>query len=152
MAIVNRDLDPSQQRELYVANVVGTASAISAGIMNPVVGTGVTFPLATISAQGQLVAAACSAWGLSGSPVHSLWLYRFAGGYTGIQIGGNLSITAFGTSGALSFSMMAASVTYQLQAGDQIVLYATGANSAVDKTSVTLVVRNLQDIVSDFGV
>jgi len=152
MAIVNRDLDPSQQREMYVANLVGTASAASAGIFSPVLVTGNTFPLALITSQSQLVSGGVAAWGLSGSPVLSFWLYRFAGGFTSIAIGQTLAVTAFGTSGALGISVLPAATTYQLQAGDQIVAHLLGSNSALDKATVTLVCRNLQDIVTDFSV
>lgn len=152
MAICNRDLSSPQQRESYVASLTGTASAVSAGVMNPVVGTGVTFPLALIPSQSQLVAAGIAAWGASGSPVHSLWLYRFAGGFTSIAIGQTLAVQSYGTSGYQGFSILPAAVTYQLQAGDEIVLYAQGSASAVASAQVTLVVQNLQDIVSDFGV
>ncbi len=152
MAIVNRDLAPSQQRENYVASIVGTASGVSAGILNPVVATATTYPIALIGSQSRLVAAGIGAWGVSGAPVCTLWIYRFAGGFTSIVVGNTLAITAYGTSGALSFSMLPASVSYPLQVGDELVMYVQGANSAMDRAMTTCVIQNLQDIVSDFGV
>jgi hypothetical protein len=151
MAIVNRDLDSSQQRETYQCYVSGSASGISAGIVNPGVATGLTFPLCNIGFPAQLVAADCAAYGLSGTPVHSLWIYRFAGGFTSIAVGQTLTITAFGTSGVLGFSLFAAT-TFPLQSGDQLVLYTQGSNTAVANTTVTLVVKALQDIKTNFGV
>ena len=151
MAIINRDCDATQQRDVYTANVTGTASGISAGIMNPVVATGITYPLMTVPYPSQLVAAQSAVWGLSGAASHSLWIYRFAGGLTTIPVGQSLAVTAYGTSGSQGFSLFAAA-TYLLQAGDQIVLYTQVANTAVDKTTVTLVTKKLQDYVTCFGV
>lgn len=152
MAIVNRDLDPSQQRNVYQAVLTGpTYSGISAGLVAPGLGTGLTFPLCNISNQSQLIAADASSFGVSGSPVHSLWIYRFAGGFTSIAIGQTLAVTAYGTSGVQGWSLFAAS-SFQLQSGDQLVLYTQGSGSATAVTTVTLVVKQLQDIVTNFGV
>ncbi len=151
MAIVNRDLDVTQQRVRYQA-VLSTSgnSGVSAGISVPGVITGKTFLLCNVSSPGQLVAAAETAYGVSGAAVHSLWVYRFAGGFTSFAVGQTLAITAFGTSGIQGFSLFGASNS--LLAGDQVVLYTQAANTAVDTAVVELVIRNLQDIVSDFGV
>jgi hypothetical protein len=164
MAIVNRDLAASQQRETWQETVNTTTSGVSAGIANPWVATAQTYPLFNVPRPCQLVAAAESAWGLSGTPVHSLWVYRWLGasGFTSFPIGQTLTISAFGTSGMLygpggasgqfgGFSLFAA-VTYPLQTGDQLVLYTQGANTAVNTATVTCVVQNLQDIKQDFGV
>lgn len=153
MAIVNRDLDPSQQRSGVGINVVLTGpsfSGVSAGITAPGVATGLTFPLCSISNQSQLMAAANSSYGVSGSPVHSLWIYRFAGGFTSIAVGQTLAITAYGTSGVQGWSLFGASNL--LQSGDQLVLYTQGSGAATATTCVNLVVRQLQDIVTNFGV
>lgn len=150
MAIVNRDLDSSQQRVVYQAIVNGTPSGISAGIVNPGVATAQTFPLVNITAPGQLVAASEAVYGLSGAPVHSLWIYRFAGGFTSIAVGQTQAATAFGTSGVQGFSLFGAS--WLLLAGDQLVLYTQAANTAVAQANVTIVVKNLQDIRTDFNV
>lgn len=151
MPIVNRDLDASQARETYTTVLNATASSISAGILNPVVGTGATFVVANIGFPCSLVAAAEAAYTLSGTPVHSLWIYRFAGGFTSIAIGQTMSVTAFSTSGMQGFSLFGA-VTYPLLSGDQLVLYAQGANTACLTTTVTTVVKALQDIKTNFGV
>lgn len=151
MAIVNRDLAPSQQCQEYQMRVAATASAVSAGIANPVVATGNTYVLCNIPYPSQLVSANLGAYGLSGSPVHSLWIYRFAGGFTSIAVGQTITVTGFGTSGVIGMSLFAAQ-TFLLQAGDQLALYTQGANTAVDSVVVTCVIKALQDIKSEFGV
>lgn len=150
MAIVNRDLDPSQQRWTFQQMINSTASGISVGFMNPGIATGFTYVICNIPCSSQLVAADESVYGLSGAPVHSLWIYRFAGGFTAIAIGQSQAATAFGTSGIQGFSLFGAS--WLLQAGDQLVLYTQGANTAVAAATVTCVVKALQDIRTDFGV
>lgn len=151
MALVNRDKDQSEQREVYQTILKTTASGISAGIANPGVATGTTSVLCQIPYPSTLTAVEESVWGLSGTPTHSLWIYRFAGGFTSIQIGASLNPTAFGTSGALAHSLYAAA-TFPLQTGDLLALYALGTNAAVAEADVTVVIRALQDIKTDFGV
>lgn len=152
MPIVNRDLDSSQQRDVYQALVNGAASGVSAGIQNPGVPTGLTFPLCTISRPSSLVAAQVAAWGISGTPNHNLWVYRFAGGFTSIQVGASIAPTAFGTSGSLGYSILPAATSFPLIAGDQLVLNTTASNAAFAQVTMTLVTRALQDIKTDFGV
>jgi hypothetical protein len=91
--------------------------------------------------------------GLSGAPNHSVWLQRFVAGagVTSIVFGASMASVAFATSGGQSFTL-AAGVTFQLQAGDLLMLSTAAANTASTSTVVTLVLRQLQDIVSDFGV
>lgn len=150
MALVNRDKDTTEQREVFTAVLTSTPSGISAGIDSPGLATGSTLRICTIPYPASLVAAQNAVWGLSGTPVHSLWIYRFAGGFTSIAVGQTMAPTAFGTSGTLGFSLFGAS--WNLLSGDQLVLYTQGANSAVAEATVTCVVRALQDIKSHFGV
>lgn len=152
MAINNRELDTPQQRETVVNVLIDrTPSSISAGIMNPVVATGQTYVLGLVPRAMQLVVGAISLYGISGAPNYQLWLQRFAGGITAIQIGASVAPLAFGTSGAVAFSALAASVTFPCQAGDQLLLTSTGANTAASSINVQLVLRNLQDIKTDYG-
>lgn len=151
MPICNRDLGSSQQRYVLNVKVNSTPSGISAGIMNPVVATSSTFVLANIDRPSQLVVGGVAAYGLSGAPNYQLWLQRFAGGITAIQIGASVAPTAFGTSGLITFSALPASISYPCQAGDQLLLTSTGANTASNELQVTLVLTSLQDILSDFG-
>jgi len=140
MAIVNRDLDPTQQRMVYTAPLTNTI-------------TGQTYPLLVVPSPSSLVAMQQCVTGLSGAPNHSVWLQRFVAGagVTSIVFGASMASVAFATSGGQSFTL-AAGVTFQLQAGDLLMLSTAAANTASTSTVVTLVLRQLQDIVSDFGV
>lgn len=150
MSIVNRDLNSTQQRECFQANLTSTYAGTSAGIVDPGVLAGFTYPIFTVPYPASLQVAEEVVWGLSGSPVHSLWIYRFAGGFTSIQVGASLAITAYGTSGALGVSLYAG-ISYPLMTGDQVVLYAQGSGSAVAEATVTCVIQCLQDYKSYFG-
>lgn len=153
MALVNRDKDTTEQREVYTGTVWVSPSGVSAGIANPGVATGLTFPIATIPYPAQLIAAEDVSTGLSGTPVHSLWIYRFivGTGFTTIPVGQTLTVSALGTSGPSGYSLFAA-VTFPLLAGDVVFMYTQGSNAATASTTVTLVVKALQDIKSHFGV
>lgn len=139
MAIVNRDLDPSQQVVNFNAIVTNTA-------------VGGSYALAVMPSAGQLVAAGVVSKGLSGAPNLSLWIERFVvgTGYTAIAIGASLAAQAFGTSGGQTFNV-GAGVTWSLQAGDVISLASAGANTAATHHTVTLSVKALQDIKTQFG-
>lgn len=157
MPLVNRDKDASEQREVYTTTVMYTLSGASAGIVNPGVSTANTFPLFTVPYPATIVTAGEAAYGLSGTPVHSLWIYRFAGGFTSIVCGQTMNVTAYGTSGGmfggtLGYSLVAGvAATFPLQSGDQVVLYTQGANTATASSTVTVVVKALQDIKSHFS-
>ena len=140
MAIVNRDLDSSEQKRVVNIKLGGTV-------------TGSTYLLHVVPSQSRLVAAVQAAEGISGSPVHSLWLYRFnaGAGLTNIVLGSTIPVTAYGTSGAATFSVSAAGMTNPLQAGDALVLFVQGANSAVSGCAVGLAIQALQDIRSSYG-
>lgn len=151
MPIINRDLDQSQQKECYAVVLNGTPSGVSAGVMNPGLATAQTFVVCNIPYPATLVNIEESVYGLSGTPTHSFWIYRFAGGFTSIQVGASYNVTAFGTSGVLAHSLYGAA-TYPLLAGDQIALYALGTNAAVASAQVNVVIKALQDYKSYFGV
>lgn len=151
MAIINRDLGSSQQRETYQVRVGATV-------------TGATYLLMQVSSPSQIVAAGVAVSGLSGAPNHSLWLGRFivGTGYTSMAVGASLAPSAYGTSSGgtfavlsqgASFSLQAgSSATYPLQTGDVLMLSTAGANTATADTVLTLVVQNLQDVLQKFGV
>lgn len=141
MAIVNRDLDATQQVETLVGQVSSTS-------------TGVTYCMATIPYPAQLIAASQCAVGLSGAPNHSLWIQRFVAGsgVTSIVVGASMVSVVFGTSGGQSFSIIGTGASNLLQTGDLILLSTAAANTAAAHVSVTLVVQALQDIKSCFGV
>ena len=140
MAIVNRDLFSTQQREV-TSETVSTV-------------TGQTYGLYIVPFPSQLIAAQNASIGLSGAPVHSLWIQRFivGTGVTSIPVGNSQVITTFGTSGAIGFSLAGAGVTYPLQTGDLLTLSTAAANTATTATTVTMVIQCLQDIKSHFGL
>jgi hypothetical protein len=153
MALVNRDKDQSEQREFVTAVIDRTASGVSAGIMNPVVATGITYPFANVPYPASLVAIDQVTYGTSGAPAHSVWCYRFAGGFTAFPVGTTIAATNFGTSGIQGYTLIAGSAaTLPLLAGDQLVLYTQGANTAAATVQVTAVLKALQDIKTHFGV
>lgn len=141
MAIVNRDLFSTQQRDSYSAALAPTVTGLTYGIM-------------TVPYPATLIAANVAANGLSGAPNFSLWLQRFivGTGITSIVMGTSQVITTFGTSGAIGFSLNGSGASFPLQAGDQLILSTAAANTATASTSVTLVIQALQDIKSHFGV
>lgn len=151
MALVNRDKDGTEQVAIFAAVLNSTPSGVSAGILNPGLSTGTTFRICTIPYPSKLIAAETAVWGLSGAPTHNLWIYRFAGGFTSMLVGATLAPTAFGTSGALGFSIIGG-VSWPLLAGDQIVLYTTGSNTAVAEANVSVAIQALQDIKTSWGV
>lgn len=140
MAIVNRDLDSSQQRETYVSTIAPTA-------------TGLTYLLAVVPFPAQLIAVQQTAVGLSGAPNHSLWLNRFVvgSGITTMIFGNSIVVTANGTSGPQGFSL-ATAASFLLQAGDVLLLSTAAANTAAASVAVTTVVKALQDYKTSFGV
>lgn len=139
MAIVNRDLDPSQQQVVLGAQVSNTA-------------TGATYCLGIVPFPAQFMAAQQVAVGLSGAPNHSIWIQRFVvgAGVTSINIGASLVSQVFGTSGAQAFTAPG-SATFLLQAGDALLLATAAANTGAAQVNVTMVLKALQDIRTHFG-
>ncbi len=137
MAIINRDLGTSQKQETWQCQVDPTI-------------TGQTYALAILPFPAELTAATQSAVGLSGAPNHSLWIQRFVAGsgVTSINIGASLVTGAFGTSGGQSFTI--SGYSNLLQTGDLILLSTAASNTATLQTTVTLVVKALQDIKTYF--
>lgn len=140
MAIVNRDLDVSQQRDIITESFATV--------------TGGTYGVAVVPYPAQLLAAQTQSNGLSGAPNHSLWIQRFVAGsgITSINIGASMVITTFGTSGSQGYTFNGANTTYLLQTGDLVMLSTAAANTATLNTTVSVVLKCLQDIKSTFGV
>ena len=142
MAIVNRDLDASEQ--LATFNLALTLAATSGG----------TYVLASVPWPCEVKRVVVTAKSLSGTPSLEVEGYRFSGGVTiNSAIMAAQLIPAFGTSGAFSSASLgvAGSTQVQLAASDSIVASVTGANSAADIVNVAVVVKKLQDIASSFG-
>lgn len=144
MAIVNRDLDASQQKEVLSFNQVAD------------IATGVTVQAVQVAYPASLLGIQVAASGVSGTPTYSFGIGRFivGSGYTFIT-GGATTITArnMGASGPVAASLASAgSSLLQLQAGDVLTLVSGGSNSAVKQLSVAFVIQALQDIKSYFSL
>jgi hypothetical protein len=144
MAIVNRTLDPSEQKKVFSV----TAGAVA---------TGVTGIVCMVPSPSTLVAGEIAAFGLSGAPNYSLVVNRFVvgAGVTAITVAvGTSNIPlAYGTSGGWAMVLPASGSTLlQLQAND-VLMYQSGvANAAVTGLNVSLVLQPIQDIKLQFGV
>ena len=142
MAIVNRDLDPSQQR----LNVV---------VSTAVIGVSQLVQLAIAPCAVQILNVSSSALGLSGSPIVGLQIQRFVvgSGLTTIPINGSslLTITALGTSGIQSQVLPASGSTLtSILRGDVLQAVTSTANTAASYCFES-VLQVLQDVKQDFG-
>jgi len=139
MGIINRTMDLSEQKE---AIVVSTTL--------PVNGTEVLLP--PMSRNVTITDVKTSLLGFSGAPTVHLRALRFIAGTGGssFAIGTSFAVTAFGTSGYMSYSLPAVGSTLlNLQKGDALVLIHGGGTGAACTTStVEIVVQNMQDIKS----
>ena len=153
MAIVNRDLDASQQKTSFVVN------------LTPVT-TGVTYPIVNVPYAGVITNFSACAMGLSGSPIVNLEIHRMtSGGFTQITGGmTNLTLQALGTSGpqagvlaAVGYTLIAGVIVVQSSSlltvnyNDVIVLKTSGANTAAVALSGAVVIQSTQDVRSHFG-
>jgi len=88
--------------------------------------------------------------GISGAPTVFLRGLRFIAGTGGssFAIGSSFAVTAFGTSGYLSYSLPASGSTLlSLQKGDVVVVnFGGGTGAACTTATVEVVVQNVQDI------
>lgn len=145
MAIVNRDLDASQQKEAFAA-VLSTAVAASAGISYNAVQ--VPYPCT-------LKAVSIAAGSISGAPQIAIDVKRWtSGGVTTIPyVSSTLAVLAYGASAAYQTVTLNGSTLVNLQAGDVIVVNQlfSGGNVAVGGAVVTAVVQAVQDIKQFFG-
>lgn len=132
MGIINRDLGASQKK-------VCDELILPAGIA-----TGVTNVLQLMPYDSILKGVNMSVFGLSGAPVYSLSILRFAGGQTAIGLGLTLAPSAFGTSGPVGFSVVAPG--FSLMAGDLLLLTSGVANTAVASATVSVIYQGTADI------
>lgn len=136
MGITNRTKDLSEQKDLVEVLIDDTI-------------TGRIYPIYTAPRAQTLLDARSVCLGLSGAPTMSLFLNRFVVGTGGFSaaIGGALTASAFGTSGAQQYSLPAVgSSLLALQSGDWISVKAGAANAALTDCMVNMVVQNVQDI------
>lgn len=140
MAIVNRDLDPSQQKDVVVY------------CSNGAVATGVTKFISVVPYPAVLQSLAAAAHGVSNAMQVAFNLERFtSAGVTVIPLGiSNLVLQNFSVSGALGFSGLAAagSTLLNLQYGDVLSMTTSVANGNALDLSLELVLKKVQDIVS----
>lgn len=145
MALVNRDKDASEQRDVLTYTspaVVGVSLLVNLGIA----------PCAQ-----QMIAIQVAAFGLSSTPILNFQINRFITGLGNTTIIGgftSLSIAAaFGTSGpaATLVPLTAGSTLVQLLRGDLVQVVTSGANSAANYV-ISAVVQTLQDVKTNYGV
>lgn len=151
MAIVNRDLDASQTKE--VIHWMSTpATGISYGLG---VGTGVTiFISGPMPYPGTVQSAQAVAIGRSGAPELVFSLFRPANGNTVVALGISNLVIPNGLSAAVtSYSGLAAtgSTLLNFQRGDMFMVTTAGANTACTNLVVSMVVKKTQDIVTHNG-
>lgn len=145
MAIVNRDLDPSQQKEVvhFVSN-----SAVATGASLLLAGP-LPYPCALQSCES-------AAFGVSNAMQVAFVVLRLtSGGQTAISLGiSNMVLNNYGTSGVIGYSGLAApgSTLLSLQTNDLLVAQTSVANGNATSLSLNLVLKKLQDIVSHNGI
>lgn len=142
MAIVNRDVDVSEQRKTL--NVSYGAVGISIQLL-----------LTEHAVASEIQAVRVAALGVSGSPVLTFGINRFIAGTGGTVVGGGfttLTLTSVGTSGLQTVAVGApGNSLVQLLAGDAIQVITSGANSAVTSMVISVVVKELVDIKNQFN-
>jgi hypothetical protein len=144
MAIVNRNLDATQQMDVYNCTIPTTAA-----------GASVMVNLAMMPYAGTLKAFTVHALGVSGAVVGSLAISRFVAGAgltTIIVAGASLALVNVGTSGPQAFTLPASSSTLaQVAQGDVVSMLVLAGNNIL-ASQVCLVVKALQDIKSPLGL
>jgi hypothetical protein len=142
MAVVNRTLDPSEQKKVLEFAIGALA-------------TGITIPAFQVPFNSVLSGGQIAAFGLSGSPTYQLAVQRFipGTGATAFTIGSANAPLAYGTSGAFGLSLPAAGSTLlNLLANDVLTVTSGASNAAVTGLNIGIVLRPLQDIKTQFGV
>lgn len=136
MAIVNRDVDASQQNEVVQVHKSTIPVTTLVGLFIA------PFPCTIQTLKYAAV-------GLSGSPIWTFGKQSMAGSTVAIGISG-LVVQAVGTSGAVNFSGLAASgsTLLNLAMGDYLYCVTSGANTALTDMVMEIVVKKTQDIVS----
>lgn len=139
MAIVNRDLAPSQQVRVVDRNF-------------GLVATGVTAMVCIAEAPCQVFAGGLKAYGLSGSPVWSFSILRSTAGLTTLGLGATVTLVD-GASlvQGISFSLGSTSSLF-LQTGDQLIVTTGVANTAALQAQVNVCLKFTQDVKTFFGV
>lgn len=140
MAVVNRDLDVTEQYRVEALKVGNST-------------TGLSYPVVTVPHPLTIRNAKQYALGLSGTPTGQLSITRFivGAGATTFVCGGALTAVAHGTSGLQNFSLPAVgSSLLDLQATDTLLYVTAGTNAGLASLAVNIVVQATQDIKSWF--
>lgn len=149
MAIVNRDLDVTQQIVTYQEGNLSTT--VGASATNSYLIAQAPYPCTLRSVN-------FSANAISGAPVISVSIKRFtAGGVTTIPyVGSTLAVTAFGLSAAYQSVSLAASgsTLLMLQTGDGVLLVQefSGGNVATSSAVASVSLQATQDYTEHFGI
>ncbi len=137
MGIINRTNDASEQKEIFTATQVNVVNSMD-------------IPVGIVERACVAQSAAITLLGISGAPTAVLKALRFVAGTGGSSfvLGTTFAITAFGTSGYMSYSLVASgSTVLNLQKGDLLVVTAGGGTgAAATAMTIDIVVQNLQDV------
>ncbi len=137
MAIINRTLDSSEQKEAwpFAANAVASGTDIVVKV---------------VERACTITDCKVTSLGFSGAPVLQLKALRFVAGTGGSSflIGASFVLSAQGTSGMQSYSLPATgSSQLLLQKGDVVIAWSQGgAATACTALAGEIVVQNMQDI------
>lgn len=151
MAIVNRDLDLSEQRVTFQGKTVGVLANSGGSLTQAEAMFIVPFPCT-------LDAARISSIGSSGTVVAGLQTARFitGAGLTMIPlVTATMTISVFGTSGGVGFSLPAAGSTLlALQTNDVLILHNFGGSGAALNAGaqMAVVLRAVADIKQPLGL
>lgn len=143
MGVINREKDITEKVDNW-------------DIQTAVVGVSQLIQVTNVPYQGQLMRVVTSAFGLSGVPILGLQIQRFivGVGLTTIPLNGSslLTVSAFSTSGLMTHAIPALSSTLsQLQAGDQLQIVTSVANSAATYAA-NAVIMCLQDFKTQYSL
>jgi hypothetical protein len=142
MSEINRSMDVSERKDVYVKSTGALATGSTIGIF-----------IAPYPCKVRDIYVA--ALGLSGAPTLAFPVNRVAAGGVTALAGpaATLTVQAVGTSGPVRASLaVAGSSLLLLQTGDVMYLTSGAANAALVDATVSVVVEKLQDIVSHFNV
>lgn len=144
MAIVNRDFDVSQQKDVINHT------------QNSAVATGATLFVAALPYPCTLAAVSCAATGVSNAMQVGFYANRWVtAGLTSIPLGiSNMVLVEYSSSGVVpGLSMLfTGSSAVALLAGDVITLQTSVTNGNALKLAFNFIVKKTQDIVSHDGI
>lgn len=154
MAIINRSLDSSEQKQTFV--FFNPRFNDTTGVSNTVI-TGVTCVFAMVPfAGGVLESVRYLAQGVSNSmQVQPLILRNTSGGVTLINPSiSNMVLQNLSVSGIVGYSGLAAtgSTLLQLQVGDGLAFATSVANASAQQLVLEFVVKKTADITQTFGI